>query len=317
MSLLRIWLVALALTSSGAVLGACGDDDDDSSGGEGEGEGESTAALCTDGLDNDGDRAIDCYDHDCLAFQEQCAPPAYVDEDLDDAVPAAPANLACLHDNPPPVPTGDTVSVQFYAEDFENEDRIEGATVEVYLGNRIEGDPDFVLGPTDAEGLTDAVDVPAQTMVATRILEIPQVARTTVQFDVLTPTSDDDVRALVVADSTYRVVPAAVAVTIEAGKGIVAGRFSDCDDAPVAGLIATVEGQEADIRYFVEEFPAREPDVTTEDGLYVAINVEPGDHQIVLRGRIEAGGDLVELGRREVQVIADSINVLDLTPLAE
>jgi len=314
MALFRAWLVVMSLT---LLLPACGDDDDDSSGeGEGEGEGESTLARCTDGLDNDGDRAVDCYDYDCLEFQQDCAPAAYVD-DLGDAAPARPANLACLHDNPRPEPTGDTVSVRFYAEDFENEDRIEGATVEIYLGNRIEGSPDYTLGPTGPDGLTEAVDVPAQSLLATRVLAIPDVARTTVEFDVETPTQDDDVRALVVADSTYRVVPAAVGVTIEAGKGIVAGRFSDCDDEPVAGLIATVEGQDAEIRYFVDETPARQPDVTTEDGLYVAINVAPGDHETVLRGRLEDGGPLVELGRREIQVIADSINVVNLRPLAE
>ncbi len=315
MHLTRTLLAALFLCGS---AGACGDDDDDSGGeGEGEGEaGESTLAFCTDGVTNDNDDAVDCFDHDCLPFQEDCAPPAYVD-DRGDAAPAVPANLACLHNNPAPEPTGDTVSVRFYAEDFENEDRIEGATVEVYLGNRIEGSPDFTLGPTDAEGLTEAVDVPAQALLATRVLGIPDVAKLTVEFDVETPTADGEVRALVVADSTYRVVPAAVAVTIETGKGIVAGRFGDCDDEPVAGLIAMVDGLDAEIRYFVDEFPAREPNVTTEDGLYVAINVEPGDHEVVLRGRTEAGGDLVELGRREIQVIADSINVLNLEPLAE
>jgi len=315
MQLGRTLLAALLLCGS---VAACGDDDDDSGGeGEGEGEGESTLAFCTDGVTNDGDDAIDCFDHDCLAFQEDCAPPVFVD-DLGDAAPAALANLTCLHDNPPPEPTGETVSVRFYAEDFENQDRIEGATVEVYLGNRIEGSPDFTLGPTDEEGLTEAVDVPARALLATRVLEIPDVAKVTVEFDVETPTEDQgEVRALVVADSTYRVVPAAVAVSIETGKGIVAGRFSDCDDEPVAGLIATIEGQEAEIRYFVDEFPAREPNVTTEDGLYVAINVEPGDHEVVLHGRTEAGGELVELGRREIQVIADSINVVNLEPLAE
>lgn len=315
---LRTWLMALVL--AGTALG-CGDDDDDTGGeGEGEGEGEggeSTLELCTDGVTNDEDQAVDCFDHDCLPFQEACAPVAYTDEDTGDATPPAPANLECLHANPPPVPTGDDIMVRFYAEDFENEDRIQGAMVEIYLGNRIEGEPDFVLGPTSEDGLTDSVQVPAQALIATRVLEIPQVARTTVEFDVLTPTADGDVRALVVADSTYRVVPAAVAVTIEAGKGIVAGRFDDCDENPVAGLIAHVEGQDAEVRYFVEEFPAREPDVTTEDGLYVAINIEPGDHEIVLMGRLEEGGELVEVGRREIQVIADSINVVNLEPLAE
>lgn len=312
MSIGRTWLVVMALS---LVVPACGDDDDDS-GGEGEGEGESTLERCTDGVDNDGDRAIDCYDHDCLAFQEDCAPVAYVD-DLSDEVPARPANLACLHDNAPPEPTGDMVSVRFYAEDFEHSDRVEGLTVEVFLGNRIEGDPDHVLGPTDADGLTEAVDVPALSRIATRVQAIPNVARTTVEFDVETPTDDGEVRALVVADSTYRVVPAAVAVTIEAGKGIVAGRFDDCEEEPVAGLIMEVENAESEVRYFVDEFPAREPDVTTEDGLWVAINIEPGDQDVVLRGRLEEGGPLVELGRREVQIIADSIVVANLAPLAE
>jgi hypothetical protein len=314
MLLVRSWLMGLALA---CVVPACGGDDDDTTGGEGEGEaGESTLAFCTDGLDNDGDQAIDCFDHDCLPFQRDCAPAAYVD-DLGDAAPAQAANLACLHDNPPPQPTGDAVSVRFYSEDFEDQTRVEGLTVEVYLGNRIEGTPDFTLGPTDADGFTEAVDVPAQALIATRVLAVPNVARTTVEFDVETPTQDGEVRALVVLDSTYRVVPAAVAVTIQAGKGIVAGKFSDCDGEAVAGIIATVEGQSPDIRYFVDEFPAREPDVTTEDGLFVAINIDPGDYQVVLEGRLQAGGPLVEVGRREVQVIADSINVVDLEPLAE
>lgn len=317
--MLRIgtWLLAGLVVAVAAGCG--GDDDDDSVGGEGEGEGEgeSTLELCTDGVTNDEDEAVDCFDHDCLPFQEACAPVAYVDN-VDDAAPAAPANLSCLRDNPPPEPTGEDVMVRFYAEDFENEERIEGATIEVYLGNRIEGSPNFTLGPTDADGMTDAVEVPAQSLVATRVLEIASVARTTIEFDILTPTTDDDIRALVVADSTYRVVPAAVGVSIESGKGIVAGQFSDCDNEPVAGLIASVAGQpDAQVRYFVREFPAREPNVTTEDGLYVAINIEPGDHELVISGRQEAGGEIEELGRREIQVVADSINIVDLTPLAE
>jgi hypothetical protein len=79
-----------------------------------------------------------------------------------------------------------------------------------------------------------------------------------------------------------------------------------------------VAGQpDAQVRYFVQEFPAREPNVTTEDGLYVAINIEPGDHELVISGRQESGGAIEELGRREIQVVADSINIVDLTPLAE
>jgi hypothetical protein len=292
----------------------CGGDDDD--GAEGEGEGESTLAFCTDGLDNDGDGHVDCYDHDCLPLQEDCAPVPFYD-DLEDSTPAVPADFSCLHDNAFPEPPGGDVLVHFYAEDFEEQDRVEGVTIDVFLSNRIEGDPDLTLGPTDAQGLTEEVSVPAGTRVAVRTQPVPDQVRLTVQFDVVTPTAPGDVRALSVSDQTYRVVPASVGVHVDPGKGIVAGQFKDCADHEVAGLIASVEGQEPDIRYFVDRLPAREPAVTTEDGLYVAINVDPGDHDLQLHGRLQEGGDLEVVGQREVQVIADSIDIVDLAPLAE
>ncbi|MBI2893323.1 MAG: hypothetical protein HYY06_07200 [Deltaproteobacteria bacterium] len=304
------------LFAAGLLLGSCGGDDDGGEGeGEGEGEegeGESTLAFCTDDFDNDVDGHVDCFDQDCLPFQSDCAPPAFYEElgELSD--------FSCLHDNPPDPPPGGDVDVRFYAEDFQEEDPVEGVTIEVFFANRIAGEPDLTLGPTDDQGRTEEVTVPAGTLIAVRTLAIQDEVRLTVEFDVRTPEeSGDEVRALSVSDQTYRVVPATVGVVVDPGKGIVAGQFSDCSDHEVAGLIAEVEGQDPDIRYFVDRMPSREPVVTTEDGLYVAINVEPGDHELVLMGRLEEGGEIVEVGRREIQVLADSINVVDLGPLAE
>lgn len=306
---LRRFLLVLATV----LIASCGGDDGGEGEGEGEeGEGESTLAFCTDDFDNDVDGHVDCFDQDCLAFQSDCAPAAFYEEE--DQL----SDFTCLHDNAPEPPGEGKVSVRFYAEDFQEEDPVEGVMIEVFFDNRISDDPDLELGPTDDQGRTEEVTVPAGTQVAIRTLAIPDELRTTVEFDVRTPDENgDEVRALTVSDSTYRVVPATVGVVVDPGKGIVAGQFLDCADHEVAGLIAEIEGQDADIRYFVDRMPSREPVVTTEDGLYVAINVEPGDHQLVLKGRIEEGGDVVEVGRREVQVIEDSINVVDIGPLAE
>lgn len=305
-----LWLLSVA-----ACLGSCKGDDDDSGEGEGEGEegeGESTLAFCTDDFDNDLDGHIDCFDQNCLPFQSDCAPPAFYEEE--DQL----SDFSCLHDNAPDPPGEGEVSVRFYAEDFQEEDPVEGVTIQVFLSNRISDDPDLELGPTDDQGRSEEVTVPAGTLVAIRTLAIQDQIRETVEFDVRTPEEEgDEVRALTVSDQTYRVVPATVGVVVEAGKGIVAGQFMDCSDHEVAGLIAEIEGQDPDIRYFIDRMPSREPVVTTEDGLYVAINVEPGDHQLVIKGRLEEGGEIVEVGRREVQVLADSINVVDIGPLAD
>jgi hypothetical protein len=103
-------------------------------------------------------------------------------------------------------------------------------------------------------------------------------------------------------------------------KGVVAGRFRDCNGEPVEGAAAIVvdaEGNVPDgvkVRYFVDEFPDRYQPYTSEDGLYAIIDTPVGEYTVELWGILEEGAEPERLAYNRVEVYADSVCITNTWP---
>lgn len=323
------WGLCIAGLASG-LAGACGDDD------SGNPDAGDTAG------DTTGDTAGSCSRTDECPIGSVCVPESHVCEMRLPTLAETGADMSCLGNNPPVPPLPGTVTATLYVEDFEDEYRVEGVTVELFLDNVVDDTPDLTVGPTDASGeVAGVAGLPARGLIAYRATggtspTTGAAQRTTVEYDVECPDADGGrVRALSISDSTYRLIPTILGITPDADHAIVAGAFEDCADpaAEVEGVVARLlnaSGEDCHVRnprecyarYFVDEFPSRidNQPYSSPDGLYAIAQVPPGDWVLEIRGRLTAATtefpyDL--LGRKEVHAIADAIVIVDVNPLAE
>ncbi len=306
-----------------SVLGlvACSGEETGGGAGDDDAPGENSLEECTDGVDNGDDGIqsyVDCRDADCRPFARDCAPGIWDDTE-------APSDMSCLG-TPDPFEKGvGMATVTFGALDYEDDIAIDAAhTLDLYFNNDCGvGDPDLTVSVGAGEQVSGQVDVPSHDYICVLFHAIEGQYRQTVEYDSLTPVDDLDLpvgeldgamEAITVKESTYAVIPATLGISIESGKGIIAGGFDDCSENPVANVVVSVDSDDPNIaiRYFVEEFPNREPVTTTEDGLWGVMNVPPGEVTVTLEGRLEDDGDLVLLGERVVRVQADTINIADI-----
>ncbi len=279
---------------------------------------EDTLEECTDGVDNGDDGIqsyVDCRDADCRPFARDCAPVIWDDTE-------APSEMGCLGKPDPSGPGVGMVNVTFGAVDYEGDIPIDAAyTLDVYFNNECGvGDPDATVSVGPGERISAPVAVPNHRHICVLFHAIEGQFRQTVEHDKRTPEDDPEsdldgaMEAITVKESTYLVIPATLGISIEAGKGIVMGGFDDCAENPLANVVASVDSDDPNIaiRYFVDEFPNREPVTTTEDGLWGILNVPPGEVTVQLEGRLEDGSDLVLLGQRLVRVQQDTINFANI-----
>jgi hypothetical protein len=250
------------------------------------------------------------------------------------------ADMTCLGNNPAPDPLPGTVTATLYVEDFEEDETVEGATVDLYFDNVVDDTPDRTVGPTNAVGeVAGVAGFPARGLIAYKVHggSLPDHAvRTTIEYDVETPDADGGrVRALSVSDNTYRLIPTVLGITPLPTHGIVAGLFEGCppgNDAVEGVVVRMLNGSGEDChalnprecysRYFREETPARidNQPYSSPDGLYGVVQVPAGTWTLEVRGRLTSATteypfDL--LGRKVVRSIPDSIVIVDVNPLAE
>ena len=119
-----------------------------------------------------------------------------------------------------------------------------------------------------------------------------------------------------VSATTYDVVAAVLGVSIDADRSIIAGTVYGCDEEPIeAAQVIVVDdaGNRPDglvIHYMVDEFPDRDQPWTSEDGLWVALDVPAGDWTIEAWGVV--GGTLQQIGATKLRAEADSINISNI-----
>ncbi|MEE2751716.1 MAG: carboxypeptidase-like regulatory domain-containing protein [Myxococcota bacterium] len=215
-------------------------------------------------------------------------------------------------------------SVTGEVKDFETDDPVEEATVEIFLADTI---PDATSADqsalSDVTGrLTFDETIPTCTPFTYRVSTDPARDETVVTIDahqVYGPGTSKDEDFQSVSTATYAIIPSLLGVTIDDTKGSVAGTAYDCNGNPIQGAQVIVRDSDGNypesqvVRYFENEFPVRNRTTTSEDGLWVLLNVPPGRSQVVeLYGVMESGEPQL-LATSVVDVFADSLNISSTT----
>ena len=170
-----------------------------------------------------------------------------------------------------------TVSMTGDVVDFESNDEVKEATVEIFHNNDPTGTPDQVLTSND-DGEISGGEWPVCTPVAYSTYTDPDLNDTKVTFQVNEVygyseekkggASAVSVQLNSVSSSTYQVIPSLLGVSPDTDKGIVAGTVYDVNGDPVEGaqvVAVDASGNIPDtlvVKYFVDDFPNRDQEWT-------------------------------------------------------
>ena len=201
-------------------------------------------------------------------------------------------------------------------KDFDKGVPVSDAKVEIWFADKATGAAD-TSGTSDSNGMT-TVTQPVCTPTAYRTSTDPARQQTKDTYKahmVYAPSAVDatDLSYDSVSVETYSIIPSILGLSPDPAKGTIAGRSFDCGEGHVQHAQVTVVDKDGNapsgmtIKYFVDSFPNRDQPDTSEDGLWVAVNVPPGDW-IVQQWTVN-GGSRVQSGQTTVTVVADSINV--------
>ena len=275
-----------ATFASMALLIACNGDDttEDTA---------TTVVSVFDGIINVTDPAIG--DLTCYAAGE-----AWLENDL---------NAACVTDI---AFTGEVI-------DFESDDEVPEATVEIFYGDQVEGTPDETVVSDDngqvAGTLRTCAPYSYKTTTDNETAEDP--TKITIEAHETYGYAEgvmEGVEFNSVSEATYTVIQALLGISPDPANGVIAGGLYDCNEDPIEGaqVIVSIDGEYMDsqeVRYFVEEFPHRTQPYTSEDGLWVVMQVPTGRATVEAWMVTEAGGAPVLMGSTALDIFADSINI--------
>ena len=236
-------------------------------------------------------------------------------------------------------PEGDNVTVYIELVDFQEDFAVEGAYIDVFLGNIVTGDPDFELGPTDPNGRTDEFEAPASAVFAYRVNGSTDVPfppgeiKTSIEYGSVVPADGGSIEGIAVSRHTYQLIPSVLGFSPSPTMGILAGGFKDCGGDDVVGIVARLykSGQDEACndeeavacldRYFVEETPARDQLWSSADGLYGVLEIPPGEgFRLELHGKVsgsscEEGMEIIG-AMDDIRIIENAISIVDVSALA-
>lgn len=255
--------------------------------------------------------ATDAVDSDCDGDLSDTSEAGDDDDDDDDdtTAPADPGDLdateavtgdwSCKGTFTVPPTPGEVGVLEGVVLDFESDIEVPAAHVAIWGEN----DPGSGLAAaeeyeTDTEG---AFATGADVIQAC----VPFAARVWTEFDPPETYPTYEINMMVagsppwsetfnsVAYSTYNLLPLTVGVEPEVGKGIAAGRLTDCVGANVANAEVSVGSvdfatgvvtgaTDYSTRYFLDESPDGGQMHTSEDGLFGAMNTPPGEDWTLL-----------------------------------
>lgn len=287
------WLALVAAATLSVSLTACG-----GGGGGGDDDDDDTTPTTNDDddvtttTDDDDDTTVD--DDDCTdkATETACANKIAVVGDV-----------SCSGANPDPDPGAGTVMVSGVLNDFQAETPVGGATMEV--------DGTDVTVTTAPDG-SYTIEVPASQRINIKVSATGY--RDTWQYDVLTQDADYERNFVIVAESTYRLVPGLWGVTPDPATCVIAGSVTGCDGNELQGygITAITEAcphAQAAVKWFKGGFPNGTQCPASDDGLYGVVNVLPPAVSIQVIGD---GGDVL-LEQGPVPCQAGAIGVFSLT----
>jgi hypothetical protein len=206
-------------------------------------------------------------------------------------------------------------------EDFEDGCCVPDVKADVWLSDDANTTADLTSLVSGADGKITGFDLPACTPITYRTWTDPALDATKDTYEAHQVSADDGTGSVVtqfnsVSATTYDVVAAVLGVSIDADRSIIAGTVYGCDEEPIeAAQVIVVDdaGNRPDglvIHYMVDEFPDRDQPWTSEDGLWVALDVPAGDWTIEAWGVV--GGTLQQIGATKLRAEADSINISNI-----
>lgn len=220
-----------------------------------------------------------------------------------------------------------TVAIEGQVRDFESDDPRNQTTVSLWFDDLAEGAED-ASATTDGDGWV-SLEGPTCTPISYLALRNPGLddAKPTYKsHQIYSGEESVEAEYISVSTMTYYTVPALVNLSPDPTKSVIAGTAFDCtrepdtlsdiDDGKIEGaevIVTDLDGQTIDgvfVKYFIENFPDPEQPHTSPDGLWVAINVPPGDVRVEMWGLIDGEEGL--LGSTQLRTYADSINIANI-----
>lgn len=202
--------------------------------------------------------------------------------------------------------------------DFESDEPVE-ATVEFWYGDVVSGVAD-AKSTSDTEGSVGISNVPMCTPMTYKVWTDPELDKTKDTFEAhqIYGLGEGELKVTdelnSVSVTTYRLIPSLLGVTVDDDKGIIAGTAYDINETPVEGAQVVVRDSAGNIpadlvvKYFVDDFPNRNQPYSSEDGLWVAMNIPEGTWNVEMYISDGAGGHYL-MGNTVVEVFAGSINI--------
>jgi len=206
-------------------------------------------------------------------------------------------------------------AVTMLVEDFETEEAVPDSTVEIWLDDIASGTPDDVV-TTGSDGLASFESLPTCSPFAYRVSTDPLLDETKITLaahKILPAQAGGSETFTSVSKLTYQLIPTILGITPLPEYAIIAGTAYDCNKEPLEGVQVVVYDENGEIpeslrvEYFKERFPSRDQPYTSDDGLWVAINVPPGALRVEMWANHE--NELVLLGATTLESYADSINL--------
>jgi hypothetical protein len=218
------------------------------------------------------------------------------------------------------------VTINGVVEDFEEETPVASATLAVWTDDAVDASPDLTA-TSDNNGAV-SFSGPTCSPTAYRVTTEggPVATKTTFKAHQIypAPSGGGEVQGanfVSVSDVTYQLIPGILGVTVDPDKAIIAGTAYDCgrdaadtgDDYKIEGAQVIVYDEDGNIpdtlqvNYFTQNFPDRDQEHTSADGLWVASNVPAGNLRVELWANV--GGELQILGATELVSETDSINI--------
>lgn len=205
-------------------------------------------------------------------------------------------------------------------EDFESGKGVGEADLEIWLADSVSGAPDITT-VSSAEGIVSGIELPSCQPISYRSSMDPseELAKDTYEaHQVYEVPGGGTIESYFnsVSNATYQLIPGLLGVSIDSDKSVIAGTAFDCDEAKSQNVQVVVVNSAGEIpeslvvKYFVNDYPNRDQPATSEDGLWVAMNVPAGNWQV--QAWAVVGGTLSLLAVTELETFADSINISNL-----
>jgi hypothetical protein len=213
-----------------------------------------------------------------------------------------------------------TRTLEGMIEDFEDEIGVDDVDLEIWFDDTFDGDADanavsntvgdVVVELPTCTALSYRTSSPAEEERTVDTYEAHQIYGFVEEGELL----DDNFNS--VSSSTYVLIPSLLGVSMDDDKAVVAGTAYGCDGEPLQNAQVVVVDANGDIpeslvvNYFMESWPVREQPHTSEDGLWVAMNVPEGTWTVQLYGLV--GGEEVLIGATQLETFGNSVNVSNI-----